>query len=123
MYRNKGPVLLLLLFLLYSPAQGYTPPTAVDDYSHGYNQIKGLIDSSKNITNYQRISGMISDLLRIQREEFNSRKTPGENIAAIQVEDQINTAGLYASQSDFENCFVSLETALDMVIEALGKLK
>ncbi len=121
------PRLIFCLVLMFTSLSAYpqyarSEPQPVGYYANAHKEIKAIISSKKDITNFNRIIGMISDLLRIHRQESVSTHKGGRNEIAAKVEDLLNEASMFASQDDFDKSYKSLDDALEVIIDSLHKL-
>ncbi len=121
------PRLMFCLILMFTslsiyPQYARSESQPVGYYSHAHKEIKAIISSKKNITNFNRIIGMISDLLRIHRQESASTNKGGGIEIAMKVEDLLNEASMFASQDNFDDSYKSLDDALEVIIDSLHKL-
>lgn len=74
------------------------------------------------IHGYNRVSGMLTDILREQKRLFKNAHGDVPNEIADRVEVMVNDAGLYASQKNYDKCYRSLEEALDTLAIAITEL-
>lgn len=87
------------------------------------DKIKTLLAGKKSIYNYNRVSGMMADMLSIQRNLFKKRNGDKANNASKTVEDMMNSASMHASTNDFENGYKDLEAAYEIISASLKELE
>lgn len=107
---------LSLAFLFFS---GLAAATESDPFA--YNEIKATLASEKNLIHYNRVSGMICDLLREQKRLF-ALQGNGDDGPASRVEELLNEAGLFASEDKYTDAFQVLETAHETVMQYLRQM-
>ncbi len=87
-----------------------------------YNEIRKRFSSKPDIVNYNRISGMLTDLLREHKRLFRLTGRTGNNEIVVKVEGLLNEAGLYASQNDNEKAYEIMDIAHKIIMESLKQM-
>jgi len=127
---NSRYILIGAIIAAVSVASLYTSVTQKPKIVHNAgNAIPGEIEIREilsheggGIHGYNRVSGMLTDILREQKRLFKNANGDVPNEIADSVEAMVNDAGLYASQNDYGKCFKSLEEALDTLTIEMAKL-
>ncbi len=114
---------LLALFVVVTFNLLPALPAFSEDYSAGYEEIEEILAGDGNVASYNRSMGMISDLLRVQKQLFIEKHGNAQNKTANKTEELINEGSLYASERDYEKCFKAYSKALNMVRDSIEELK
>ncbi|VAX21875.1 hypothetical protein MNBD_NITROSPINAE02-1116 [hydrothermal vent metagenome] len=123
------PVYLLafsmaLMICVVGPlALGESVAQSAKSVSFGDDTIKTLLAGKKSIYNYNRVSGMMSSMLRAQRELFKKRNGDKVNEISKNAEDMMNSASMHASTNNFDNSYKELETAYKIIAASLKELE
>lgn len=117
----KNPVKLLVfpISLAFLFLSGFAAATGNDPFA--YNEIRATLASEKNLTHYNRVSGMLCDLLREQKRLY-ALQGAGNNGLASRVEELLNEAGLFASEEDYKDAFQVLATAHETIMQSLRQM-
>lgn len=83
--------------------------------SYSLAEIKSELAGERNIINFNRVSGMLTDVLRLRKQAQAKDGGPGDAKRFLEVEEHLNAAGLFASQSQYDECYESLEAAYEML--------
>ncbi len=94
----------------------------VSKTDYAYDEIKGRLASEGNFAGYNRIIGMLSDLLREQRRLFIEKHGAMRNDIALETEKEMNEASLYASQSQYRKCYKALDATHEKIMSSIISL-
>jgi len=116
--------LILLLFVLFAACSNSEKrdTQAGKKDSYAYNEIKSELSSKKDLIQFNRVSGLLSDLLREQKRLFIATKGNGKNETAMKIEAMLNEAALFASQSSYGDAFKTLDNTHEVVAESLNEM-
>jgi len=89
-----------------------------NDIRHAKDQIEAEMARDRNLTSYNRVSGLLTDLLRDQKRLAANAGDMKNNENFAKAEDYLNEAGLYASQNNYDDCFKSMQAAFDILTAA-----
>jgi len=120
---GKYQLVLLLFVLIAACSNSEKRDTQADKkYSYAYNEIKGELSSKKDLIQFNRISGMLSNLLQEQKRLFTATKGNGKNETAMKIEALLNEAALFASQSSYDDAFKTLDNTHEVVAKSLNEM-
>ncbi len=110
-------IVYVTLVLFSPPAEGEAETT--HEYLQTRQEISKTLAGEKNMVGHIRVSGMLCDLLRVQKERFETAGSTGSNDIAIKAEDLLNEAGMASSQEDFVASYAILDEATELIIGSL----
>lgn len=84
--------------------------------------IKDEFAREKNLANANRVSGMLTDVLREQKLLFVEKNGNKLNTVARKSEDLLSESNLYASMGDYDGCYKAMQTVYDLLKESYSKL-
>jgi len=90
---------------------GPRPADAAGTASYSGKEIVETLAGPRNVATMNRLTGLITDLLRAQKSAFTAARGERKNDVAITVEGLINEASLSASQGLFDEGFATMEKA------------
>jgi len=85
--------------------------------------IRKELSLEKNLVNFNRASGMLTDILREQKRIFTESKAKGKNMTAMKVEDLINEANMHVSQGNYTDGYKMLETVHAILLDSIARLR
>ncbi len=117
--------LILLLFVVFAAYSNLEKTDAqagekTDSYTH--NEIRDALSSKKDMIRFSRASGLLSSLLREQKRLFTSTKGTGKNEAALKIEGLLNEAAMFASSKNYDDAYIILHNAHEVVSKSLEEL-
>ncbi len=117
-----GSVALALAVLSSFPGESGNVTFASENDPFAYKEIKAALASGENFIQYNRISGMLTDLLREQKRLFTEKKQAGKNEITTKIEELLNDASLSASERDYGQAYKILDGAHETLTESLKDL-
>ena len=96
-------------------------PAMAEKVSINMDEVKYALGMQRNMGGYIRLSGVLTDILRVMKTEFTKKPSAADNAAAQQAEDLLNEAGLAASQDDFDESFAIMEKASGVILGAIDR--
>lgn len=97
---------------LFAQAETDTPYFSMEE-------VKFELAMERDLHHFNRLSGLMTDLLKAQRKLFSMKREGESNEVGDRVEDLINDAGLLASQQNYDDSFVTLENAFNIITTSL----
>jgi len=116
---------LILLFFVLITACSNSENTATQEGKknpYAYDEIKAELSSKKNLIHFNRIGGLMSDLLREQKRLFTLTNGNVENETAIKIEALLNEAAMFASQESYDEAFKTLDNAHELAMKSLMEM-
>ncbi len=86
------------------------------------DEIRNELSLKRNLINFNRASGMLSDVLREQKRVFIANKADKKNEIALKVEELMNEASLFASQDNYDKSFDILQTVHGILLASIKEL-
>jgi len=94
----------------------------INNANYAYDEIKKHLASEGNFSGYNRIIGMLSDLLREQRRLFMEKYGAKKNDMALKAEEEMNKASVYASQNQYKKCYKALDDIHEKIMTSIINL-
>lgn len=111
---------LIGIFLFFAaPLTGHAES---DKIGFNLKEIEDEFKAGKNFKSFNRISGLLTDLLREQKRAYIALHGDKMNQARINVENLINEASYYESQKMREESFQTLHKAYEELLASLKQL-
>ncbi|MGK7344226.1 MAG: hypothetical protein ACNS63_00245 [Candidatus Nitrospinota bacterium M3_3B_026] len=86
--------------------------------SYSMEEIKSELAGERNILSFNRLSGMLTDVLRLQKQAHAKNGGTRGAKRFLEVEEHLNAAGMFASQSQYDECYERLEAAYETLLAA-----
>lgn len=111
---------LIGLFLFFAvPSTSFA---GSDNVGFNLKEVEDEFKAGKNFKSFNRISGLLTDLLREQKRAYTALYGDKMNQARMNVENLINEASYYESQKMREESFQTLHKAYDELRASLEEL-
>ena len=123
---HNNSIFVVSLFALCLISGFITDQTAYayDGDTSKFSVLKEELAREKNLANANRVSGMLSDVLRTQKLLFVEKNGNKLNTVARKSENLLSESNLYASMGDYDGCYKAMQTVYDLLKESyleLGK--
>ncbi len=86
------------------------------------NEMEKEFALKRNLANFNRASGLLTDILREQKRVFRASNASGANKTSLNAENLLNEANLHASQDNYDEAYKALEAANKILLESIEKL-
>ncbi len=86
------------------------------------SEMKKEFSLKRNLANFNRASGLLTDILREQKRLFSIQNSSGTNKISLKAENLLNEANMHASEENYDKGYEALETANKILLESIEKL-